>query len=66
MNVVIVSDITVNIGNVVAGVEVLAKGVSEVVLDVGDDDLGTVAKEKLGGGFTDATGSAGYECYFAI
>ncbi|RDX80663.1 hypothetical protein CR513_38765, partial [Mucuna pruriens] len=58
-NVVVVGDVAVNIGNVI-GVEVLAKGVSEVVLDVGDHHLGTVANEKPGGGFPDATGSACY------
>ncbi|RDX80662.1 hypothetical protein CR513_38764, partial [Mucuna pruriens] len=57
LDVVVVGDVAVNVGNVV-GVEVLAKGVSEVVLDVGDHHLGTVAKEEPRGGFPDATGSS--------
>lgn len=44
----------------------MAKGASEVVLDVGDDDLGTVAKEEPRGGFADAAGSTGNECYLAF
>ena len=48
------------------GAYIVADEPTEVVLDIGDDDSGTVSDEKSGGGSTDAAGATGDESHLAF